>query len=140
MEDLAQLDLEMTTHDAAITLARQWWIRAVRCGYAYAEVSQLHKHSPIGIWRRETTRAVIWGGVLPLVICFGTLLTPVVLVGTLAYFIQICRIAFTRGLTSRQSWTYALFVTAAKFAEFQGILKFYWGQIHRQTTTLLEYK
>jgi GT2 family glycosyltransferase len=135
-----RLDAEMTQHDAAITRFAQWWVRAVRGGYAFAEVSRLHWTSPVGIWKRETARIVFWGGVLPIAIAIGTLVHPAALGGVLVYFVQVCRIAFGRGPTSSQSWTYALFVTAVKFAEFQGILKFWWRQWRRQRVTLIEYK
>jgi len=135
-----RLDADMTRHDAAMTRMGQFWTRAVRCGYAYAEVSRLHKASPYGIWRREATRAVVWGGFLPIIICLGALIHPAAIGVALAYVLQVCRIAFAREPSSSQSWIYALFITVAKFAEFQGILKFYWRQFSRQNVTLIEYK
>src|SRR5262249_8309086 len=89
-----RLGARMGQHDAAITRFTQWWLRAVRYGYALAEVSQLHR--TLGIWRREKTRTVFWGGVLPLVICLGALIHPAAVSGILAYFIQLCRIALAR--------------------------------------------
>jgi len=135
-----RLDAEMTRHDAAMKRFGQWWVRAVRCGYAYAEVSRLHRTAPLGIWRRETVRAVIWGGLLPAAICLGAMLNPIFLMGALVYPLQICRIAVDRRSASSQPWTYAIFVTLAKFAEFQGILKFYWYTWRKRATALIEYK
>jgi hypothetical protein len=135
-----RLDANMTQHDAAMTQMRQFWTRSVRCGYAYAEVSRLHKATPYGIWRRETKRAIFWGGFLPIAICLGALIYPAALVGALAYVFQICRVAVARGPTCSDSWIYAFFITVAKFAEFQGILKFYWHQLSRQNAKLIEYK
>jgi GT2 family glycosyltransferase len=135
-----RLDAEMTQHDAAITRFAQWWVRAVRGGHAFAEVSWLHWASAAGIWKRESARIIFWGGILPIAIGLGALIRPAALCGVMVYFLQICRIALARGPTSSQSWTYALFVTAVKFAELQGILKFWWGQWRRQHVTLIEYK
>jgi GT2 family glycosyltransferase len=135
-----RLDAEMTAHDAAMTRFGQWWVRAVRAGYAYAEVARLHRTSPFGIWRRETWRAVVWGGILPIAICLGAMYKPIALGGSLIYLLQICRIALDRGATSSRSWIYAVFVTLSKFAEFQGILKFYWRRWSGQVVTLIEYK
>jgi glycosyltransferase involved in cell wall biosynthesis len=135
-----RLDEEMTLHDAAMTRLGQFWARAVRGGYAYAEVSRLHKASPYGIWRRETARAIFWGGLLPIIICLGALIHPAALAGAFAYVVQICRLAFARGSTSFESWTYALFITLVKFAEFEGILTFYWRRFIRQNAALIEYK
>ena len=135
-----RLDAEMTQHDAAITRFAQWWVRAVRGGHAFAEVSWLHWGSPAGIWKRESARIIFWGGILPIAIGLGALVHPAALYGVIVYFVQTCRIAFARGPTSSQSWAYALFVTAVKFAELQGILKFWWRQWRRQHVTLIEYK
>ena len=135
-----RLDADMTRHDAAMTRFGQWWVRAVRCGYAYAEISRLHRTSPLGIWRRETIRAIFWGGLLPTSICVGALIHPAVLGGALTYFVQVFRIAFSRGPTRSQSWTYALFMMLAKPAEFLGILKFWWRKLRGQAATLIEYK
>jgi GT2 family glycosyltransferase len=135
-----RVDAEMTLHDMAMTRFSQWWIRAVRAGYAFAEVSQLHWTSPFGIWRRETLRVVVWGGVVPLAICLGAIIHPAALAAVLVYPLQICRIAFARGPASAESWIYASFMTLAKFAEFQGFVKFHLHRWRRVAVTLIEYK
>lgn len=135
-----RLDAEMTRHDAAIERFIQWWIRAVRWGYGMAEVSRLHWHSPLGIWRREQGRAILWGGMLPLFIGLGALVHPSLLAAALIYPLQVCRVAINRGPLSSISWIYASFVTLTKFAEFQGILKFWWRSMRHQSTKLIEYK
>lgn len=45
-----RLAREMTSHDAAMTSWRQWWLRAQRAGYAYALV---HAVTRGGIWGRQ---------------------------------------------------------------------------------------
>src|SRR5271163_961153 len=133
-----RLDADMTEHDAAMTRFRQWWARTVRCGYGYAEVSWMYPKSPSGVWRRETLRAVVWGGLLPATIALGGLVHPFALLGASVYFLQMCRMAIKAGPTLR--WERALFSILAKFAEFQGILKFLWRRWLRRTSTLIEYK
>jgi GT2 family glycosyltransferase len=135
-----RLASEMTLHDAAMTRFGQWWIRAVRCGYAYTEVSRLHKSSSFAIWGRETARAAFWGGLLPATICLGAFINSAALWGILAYILQICRVAIMRDATSPKSWIFALFMMVGKFAEFQGILRFHWRRISRQATSSIEYK
>jgi len=135
-----RLDADMTQHDAAMTRLRQFWTRAARAGYACAEVSRLHQDSPYGIWRRETWSSLFWGGFLPAGICLGSLVSHAALFGLLAYPLQICRIALARGIRSTESWKYAIFMTLAKFAEFQGILMLYWRQLGRRNARLIEYK
>jgi hypothetical protein len=135
-----RLDAEMTRHDAALTRFGQWWLRAVRCGYGMTEVAGLHWHSRSGIWKKEAMRCIVWGGVLPAFIILSALLYPVALVALLIYPLQICRVAITRGPASSQSWSYAFFMTLAKFAEFQGVLKFCWRRLRHGTVELIEYK
>jgi GT2 family glycosyltransferase len=135
-----RLEAEMTRHDAAITRLSQWWVRAVRFGYAMAEVVQLHWRSPFVIWRRELARAIFWSAVLPMIVGLCALLHPVALLALLIYPLQICRIAIARGPASSKCWSYAFFLTLAKFAELQGILKFCWRRLNQQSSTLIEYK
>jgi GT2 family glycosyltransferase len=135
-----RLDEEMTKHDAAMHRFGQWWIRSVRSGHAYAEVVRLHWTAPLGIWRRETASVIIWGGILPLVVCLGSLIHPIALLGVLAYVLQICRIALFRRPTSSHKWLYAVFVMIAKFAQFQGIAQFHLRQWRHKSSALIEYK
>ena len=135
-----RLDAEMTEHDAAMTRFGQWWARAVRCGYGYADVAWLHRNSQLGIWRRETLRALLWGGLLPAAIGVGALRHPAALLGASLYLLQICRMALKDEALSRLSWERAVMVTLAKFAEFQGILRFLWHKERRRAAKLIEYK
>ena len=136
-----RLDAEMTEHDAAMARFQQWWARAVRGGYAYANVSTLHKRSAFVIWRHETLRAAFWGGLLPAAVAFGSLLYPAAaLLGLSAYVVQICRMAVRQGPTRRRSWLLASFSSLAKFAEFQGISMFIWRKWQRRPAMLIEYK
>lgn len=135
-----RLDADMTRHDAAMKRFDQWWLRSVRGGYGMAEVSQLHWRSPLAIWKRELARAIVSGGVLPALIGVGALMHPVVLLAVLIYPIQVCRIAITRRPISSNSWAYGFFMTLAKFAEFQGVLKFHWRSLQHRSGELIEYK
>ena len=135
-----RLDTEMTEHDAAIGSFKQWWVRVVRGGYAYANVAWLHRNSSLGIWKREALRAVFWGGLLPVIICIGTVLNPAALLGFSVYFIQVGRIALTDKSASRRRWTCATLMTIAKFAEFQGILMFFWRLQLKKEAVLIQYK
>jgi GT2 family glycosyltransferase len=135
-----RLNEEMTQHDADMHLFTQWWIRSVRSGYGFAEVSLLHRRSRLVTWGREIARAVFWAGVLPLVIVAGVLIHPFALWLTLAYPLQVVRLGIRRGATSSESWWYAMLSVPAKFAQLQGILKFYWRRWRQQTTQLIEYK
>ena len=135
-----RIDAEMTKHDAAIIRFSQWWTRVVRSGYAYAEISQLHRNSKLRIFAQEVRRAIVWGGLVPLAIFLGVLFYPAVSVGVLIYPIQVCRIVALRGYKNSISWVYAMFMTLAKFAELQGFIKFLTGRLNGRSITLIEYK
>ncbi len=135
-----RLDAEMTRHDAAITRFGQWWHRTVRGGYGYAEGFLLHARSPEGIWKRELSRAAFWGGLVPLAIIVCAFVKPIAIAAALVYPMQIGRIALRRGAMTPQAWIYALFMTLAKFAEFQGILKYLGWRWRRKPVALTEYK
>ena len=99
-----RLDAEMTQHDAAMTRFNQWWRRAVRSGYAEAEISWLHFSSDIGSReKRAVVSALFWGGLLPLAVVLGAFCKPAVLVGLLIYPLQIGRIAVRRGVWQAES-------------------------------------
>jgi glycosyltransferase involved in cell wall biosynthesis len=135
-----RLDAEMTRHDAAIVRFSQWWVRAIRGGYGYTEVALLHRNSQSRIYAREVTRAVIWGSLVPLGIAVATFLYPAAIVIVLIYPIQVYRIALRRGATKSTSWAYAIFIMIAKFAEFQGFLKYHLRRLGGQFIKPIEYK
>jgi len=135
-----RLDAEMTLHDASMTRFREWWRRNVRAGYGFAEVSRLHRHSPQCIWKRETRRAFLWGGIIPILIGLGALAYPAALFATAIYPLQVLRIAFRRDWAAARSWAYATFVMLAKFPELQGALKFYAYLWQNKNAALIEYK
>lgn len=63
-----RLDAPMTVHDAAMTRFGQWWRRAVRSGFGYAQAwrrTRATSREP-ALYRRELARAVFWAGALPL--------------------------------------------------------------------------
>jgi len=135
-----RLDAEMTLHDAAMSKFHQWWVRCVRGGYGFAEVSRLHRSSPFRIWARAVPSALAWGGVLPAVIASGSFVDPLFLCAALIYPLQLCWIAIRKGAGERIAWVYAFFTLISKFAQTQGIIKFYWSLWRGQTAQLIEYK
>jgi GT2 family glycosyltransferase len=62
-----RLDANMAVHDAAMMHFGQWWQRAVRSGYAFAQGAYLHGAPPERHWVWESRRAWLWGIWLPLV-------------------------------------------------------------------------
>jgi GT2 family glycosyltransferase len=60
-----RLDVNMALHDAAMTRFSQWWRRAVRAGYAYAQGAYLYGALPERHFVWETRRAWLLGLWLP---------------------------------------------------------------------------
>lgn len=60
---ISHIDAPMTKHDLAIKHFSQYWRRATRTGYAYAEISQRLRQTEIPLWkedvRRNMTRTLI---------------------------------------------------------------------------------
>jgi hypothetical protein len=50
---ILHIDAPMTGHDLAMTRWSQYWQRALRAGYAYAQVARRFRHTPQRFWERE---------------------------------------------------------------------------------------
>jgi hypothetical protein len=127
-------------HDAAMSKFSQWWVRSIRSGYGFAEVSRLHKASPYRIWRRAVPSALFWGVLLPAFIAVAGLVHPLFLCAALIYPIQIISIAIRSRAEEPGRWAYALLMMAGKFAQARGVAKFYWLLSRGRTARLIEYK
>jgi glycosyltransferase involved in cell wall biosynthesis len=55
---IVHIDTPMTLHDLNMTRFSQYWRRAMRAGYAYAEVSSRFRESADPMWLRESRRNV----------------------------------------------------------------------------------
>lgn len=135
-----RLDCEMTLHDAAMFRIGQWWNRAKRAGYAFAEGAFLHGARPERHYVPEFRRAVLWGMVVPATIVAGTLWHQAFLLLLLVYPLQVIRLALTSQLKGVVTWWRALFLVLGKFPEAQGVCRFYYNRLLRKSATLIEYK
>ncbi len=135
-----RLDHEMALHDAAMTRFGQWWTRAKRGGYAYAEGAGLHGSAPERHYAGHTQRALLWGLALPILIALSLCSTTAGLVFLLIYPVQVVRLAVTSKLPGGLAWWRALFLVLSKFPEALGVLKFYKNRWQGRAGTLIEYK
>ncbi len=62
---IVRIDMVSTVHDIAMDRIGQWWKRAERGGYGGALVAHLHRRGD-RLYSAETVRALLWGGVGPL--------------------------------------------------------------------------
>ncbi len=136
-----RLDLEMTLHDAAMTRFSQWWRRACRSGYAFAQGAFLHGAPPERHWVWESRRAWLWGVWLPLnCLIIGLAFGPWGWTAWLIYPLQVLRqTARNRGRLADCALL-ALFQVLARFPEGLGQIKFMRDRLLGHQARLIEYK
>ncbi|WP_299784495.1 glycosyltransferase [uncultured Roseobacter sp.] len=130
-----RLDAEMTLHDANITRFSQWWQRARRAGYTYAEGVAMHGSAPDHHKRAELLRTVLWGIGMPLLHLAGLIISPWLLGTLLVWPLQVLRLRL-RGM----DWPQAIFLTLGKLPEAQGVLTYLWRRLGRRQSRIIEYK
>jgi len=139
--EIWRIDAEMAWHDAAIDKFSQWWKRAMRGGYAYAEGAFLHGTSPEHHRVRESLSAWCWGGAVPAIVLFsimsygawGAILA-------LVYPAQVIRLTLRDRKHSPLPWGRALFLVLGKFPEMLGQMKFSYSRLLGKSSRLIEYK
>jgi glycosyltransferase involved in cell wall biosynthesis len=141
---IARLKQEMTLHDAAMTKLSQWWKRAERAGYAYANGFALHGKSQEKFKKKEVVSIAFWGGFLPLVVFALSMINIWLMCLIVIYPCQVLRVGFRDFVKKvrkpRQSFMYALSSIFAKFPQSVGLLGFYKNKLKGQRASIIEYK
>lgn len=143
--EVHRIDHEMAWHDADMTSFAQYWKRAKRAGYAYAQGAFMHGKPPERHGVRQTRSALVWGLVLPIgavMFAYWTLGLSVLVYLGLA-IIQGWRIRRNErraGRSRRDARLLAWYIMLAKFAQAQGVLLFHWRRITGKQAKLIEYK
>ena len=136
-----RLDLEITLHDAAMTRIGQWWMRALRGGYAYAQGADLHGAPPESHGVRESRSAWFWGLGIPLgALGSATWLGAWAFVLLLVYPLQVIRLALRGARSARENWWRAVFLVMGKFPEVLGQVRFLYHRYLGGKPRLIEYK
>jgi GT2 family glycosyltransferase len=136
-----RLDSEMAMHDAAMMRFEQWWRRALRGGYAYAQGAYLHGASLERHWVWESRRAWFWGIWLPAgCLVFALIIWPWGCACFLIYPLQLIRqVVRTRGQL-RERFCIGFFQILARFPEGVGQLLFWRDRLLGRQTRLIEHK
>lgn len=134
---IARLDAPMTVHDANMHSARQWWLRAVRSGFGYAQVwrkTVSAGHQPL--YGRELLRALIWTIGVPLFgFALAAVLGPIGLLAVpLLWLGLVVRLARHRGIRR------AALLSAGKVAETWGVLRYLTTALRRTRHGAIYYK
>lgn len=136
-----RLETDMTLHDAAMFRFSQWWRRALRGGYAFAQGAYLHGRRPEchRVW--EARRAWIWGIWLPLgCLLVGLVVEPWGWSAWLIYPLQVMRQMIRNGGSFGDRTVLALFQVLARFPEGWGQIKFLVDRLLGRQSLLIEYK
>lgn len=137
---LWRIDEIMCSHDADIHKFSQWWQRSIRAGYAYALVGNLHS----GYFLRNRMRAIVWAGILPLVIVLGIAFTggwSLLLTGLYGVsFIRTRTGLIADGIPSKAASAYAGHLAIARFANLGGMLDYWRKKLTGQQINIVEYK
>lgn len=136
-----RLDHEMTMHDAAMYRFTQWWKRALRAGYAYAEGNHLHGSAPEYHWVKESLRAWLWGLFIPCIGLLGLVLYPPLAWLVLFVFIlQFIKLIYSHRRLGDFAPKFSGLMLVGKFAEIAGQIKYYWQRLTRAQSKIIEYK
>lgn len=130
------LEAEMGTHDSAMTSLAQWYIRATRTGFAYAD------GAANGRWKAKQKSIVVWGALIPFLIIalgiFNSLLFSLVLI----YPLQMLRVAYHLAIPYDFSSKLleGCFCVLVKFPHLIGVFKYHLSRLSSGSNDLIEYK
>ena len=134
----------MVLHDAAITKFRQWWMRMVRSGYAYANGLMMHGAEPEHFCARESLRIWFWALVFPITtLGLGLTIHFLFLALFCIYglqFIKITRSVNTQWKNLKHSGIYAFFTCLGRWPQLWGQVVYLVRQVARKKNTIIEYK
>jgi len=147
-----RIDAEMTLHDAAITTARQWWLRTRRAGHAFAEHCARHGERAFPSWRAARNRILLWGISLPLIaiaLAIVALASCSLIAGLIAaavaalYPLQAARLILRdlkQGRTTHFAVGHGLWLVIGRFAQAGGLLRYWRNRAAKRRNSLIEYK
>jgi hypothetical protein len=141
---ILRLEAEMALHDAAMLHFGQWWRRARRSGYAYAEGAARHRHEPGRFWQRESRRIAFWGLALPglaiglSIPTFG--LSLALLAGYPALGWRIYRASRKQGRSPAEARLYSQFCVLGKLPEGLGLAEYCLRRLARSPSAIIEHK
>ncbi len=141
---IIRIDRVSTLHDADMHNYSQWWKRAVRCGYGFAQVSYLHGDRPERKFVKEVTRTLLWGLGLPLVAFILALPTRGLSLLLLARYplsaIKIITSMKKQGYSQADSNAWGISCAASAFPNVLGVIKFHLDRLQNKQYQIIEYK
>jgi glycosyltransferase involved in cell wall biosynthesis len=146
---ILHVDRPMTGHELAMTRFSQYWRRAIRSGYAYAEVSTRFKSTALPLWDKEARSNLVHGaGLLAMVVVAPLISQALHSIIPIAAAVAIIGMLAIRTAV-RFRWQTADLVTLLLFGLHSqlvhipllfGQLKFQRDRFAGRTAKLIEYK
>ncbi len=96
---ILHIDAPMTTHDLSISRFSQYWKRATRAGYAYAQLAERTSNYAQPMWRSETGR----NAVRAVALVIAAVLVPLTAVALESRAVLIVSMALTLALVVRSA-------------------------------------
>ncbi len=146
---ILHIDAPMTGHDIAILRLSQYWRRAVRTGFAYAEISERYRHTPDPLWARESRANLLRGSLMFRSVSEPAWLLPFcgpwvpLIVLALGGSALAVRTAVSSEMERRSLEDFALFGFHSHLQHvpiLQGQILYFWGRRRGQRRGLIEYK
>ncbi|MBW4470044.1 MAG: glycosyltransferase family 2 protein [Stenomitos rutilans HA7619-LM2] len=141
---ILRIDHDSTLHDANIHQLSQWWQRAKRCGYAYAQVHSLHGAPPERKFVKEIRRTWLWGVLVPVgAIALAPFTLGLSLLAFGRYPLTALRTILgthKRGFSWEESIPWGLSCGASVFPEAFGVIKFTSDRLLNRQHKIIEYK
>ncbi len=141
---LMRIDRISLLHDVDMHKLSQWWQRTKRCGYAYAQVNQMHGAPPEGKFVTEMRRVWLWGIIIPLSAL--ALMLPTHSFSLLAFGRYPLTALWTIYKTRRQgfSWlesiAWGLSCAVSVFPQAFGVVKFHLNRLGNKQHQIIEHK
>jgi glycosyltransferase involved in cell wall biosynthesis len=96
------IDHAMTSHNLAMKTSKQYLLRAIRTGYAYAKLSEKFKNTSIPLWKKESENNIIRG----VFFISLTLLSIVLTITFQSFFVLISFTGLLIALTVRTAFKF----------------------------------
>lgn len=135
---IIRIDADMTTHDINMNTWRQYWRRAFRSGYAYAEIGLRFARYKEKLWFREFIRISASALLPPLVIIIGSAMGQMlvsVLIAALIIarpFMRLHHIKSGFQITQTDGYLYAGHAALVVYPQFCGVVRYLMGRLRHQ--------
>ncbi len=146
---IVHVDRLMTQHDLAITHWSQYWRRAKRTGYAYAQVSERYRNSVMPLWSREARANRIRAACLlclPVIVvqCSWFMMSVYPILAALCFLLLLVLRTAWKAKTKSSIWStrllYALHSHIQQIPIFVGQLRYLHDRKQGIKRELIEYK